>query len=122
MAQDTTIGILGLGWIGRKTARHLKSFGFKLQYHNRKQLPDDEAEGAIYRESLEELFRTSDVISVHVPLSDSTHHLVSTTELSYLKRGSVLVNTARGPVVDEEALVEALKSGQLAAVGLDVFE
>lgn len=81
----------------------------------------DEA-GATYVESLSEFLGQCDVVSVHIPLSDATRHFLSTKEFAMFKKGSRVVNTARGPVIDEEALVAALKSGQLSGAGLDVFE
>ena len=81
-----------------------------------------EAAGATYVKDLKDLLTQSDVVSVHVPLSDATRHFISTEEFKHFKKGARLVNTARGPVVDEEAMVEALKSGQLSGAALDVFE
>jgi phosphoglycerate dehydrogenase-like enzyme len=81
-----------------------------------------EAAGATYVKDLKDLLAQSDVVSVHIPLSDATRHFISTEEFKQFKKGARLVNTARGPVVDEEALVEALKSGQISGAALDVFE
>ena len=81
-----------------------------------------EAAGATYVKDLKDLLAQSDVVSVHIPLSDATRHFISTDEFKQFKKGARLVNTARGPVVDEEALVQALKSGQISGAALDVFE
>ncbi len=84
--------------------------------------PFAEAAGATYIKDLKDLLSQSDVVSVHVPLSDATRHFISTEEFKHFKKGARVVNTARGPVIDEEAMVEALKSGQLSGAALDVFE
>lgn len=118
-----TLGIVGMGRIGSATARRGLGFGMDVLYTARNRKPEAEAElGASYRESLAELLAESDFISVHTPLSDETHHLIDADALAAVKRGAVLVNTARGPVIDEAALVEALRRGPLWAAGLDVFE
>ncbi|KAL1917159.1 uncharacterized protein VTP21DRAFT_4815 [Calcarisporiella thermophila] len=115
------LGVLGMGAIGKAVAQRAKVFGMEIQYHNRHRLPPEEEQGAIYV-SLETLLSTSDILTLHVPLADDTHHLLSTPEFSMVKRGCILINTSRGPVVDEEALVHALETGQVRAAGLDVFE
>ncbi|KAK9896785.1 D-3-phosphoglycerate dehydrogenase [Cystobasidium minutum MCA 4210] len=120
--RDATIGILGMGSIGGIVARHMQAFGAKVVYHNRNKLPEKSEHGAKYVAELSDFLAQCDVVSVHVPLSASTRHYLSTKEFKMMKEGSKLVNTARGPVVDEEALVAALKSGHLAGAALDVFE
>lgn len=117
-----TLGILGMGTIGRAVARRARGFEMDVQYHNRR--PDRSAEaalGARYVE-LDQLLATSDVVTVHAPLTDATRHLLDADALARMPPHAVLVNTARGPIVDEAALVEALRAGRLAAAGLDVFE
>ncbi|EPE05873.1 hydroxyisocaproate [Ophiostoma piceae UAMH 11346] len=117
------LGILGMGGIGLATARRALPFGFKIQYHNRKPVAGLESEPEINNYvSFAELLKTSDIISVHVPLSAATTHLLGDTEFAQMKDGVVIVNTARGPVIDEEALVRNLESGKVWSVGLDVFE
>lgn len=115
------LGILGMGGIGLATARRALPFGFKIQYHNRHPAQGLEPELDNYV-SFEELIRTSDVISVHVPLSAATTQMLGEPEFAQMKDGVVIVNTARGPVIDEEALVRNLESGKVWTVGLDVFE
>lgn len=116
-----TLGILGMGGIGRNFAHKARALGMQIAYHNRNKLSPELEAGATYR-SFDELLATSDVLSVHVPLSAATHHLLGKEQFAKCKRGAVLINTARGAVVDEAALVDALSSGQIGSAGLDVFE
>ena len=118
-----TLGILGMGRIGQALARRARGFGMKIIYHNRNRCTSDVEEklGASYVE-FDELLRRSDVLSLHLPGGAETVHLIGKRELGMMKDGSVLINTARGTVVDEGALVEALKEGKLLGAGLDVFE
>jgi lactate dehydrogenase-like 2-hydroxyacid dehydrogenase len=116
-----TLGILGMGGIGRALAHRARAFGMHIQYHNRHRLPTSREHGAVYV-PFDTLLRTSDVLSLNLALNASTRHIVGAAELARMPDGAVLVNTARGPVVDEAALVDALRRGKLAAVGLDVFE
>lgn len=117
------LGILGLGRIGRAVARRAQGFDMRVCYHNRHRLPVDvEAAHGVHYVNFETLMRTSDVVSVHVPLSDATRHLVDAAALGLMKSTAILVNTARGPVVDEAALVEALQAGRIGGAGLDVYE
>jgi glyoxylate reductase len=118
-----TLGILGLGRIGQAVARRAAGFNMRIVFHNPRAVPD-----SMIRElgaepvSFEELLRISDFITVHVPLSASTTHLLNDRAFAMMKPTCIVVNTARGPVVDEKALVRALKSKQIAGAGLDVFE
>ncbi len=117
-----TLGLVGMGRIGQAVARRARGFGMELLYHQRTR--DLEAErdlGARYA-ALDELLRGSDFVSLHVPLTPQTRHLIGRRELAQLRPTAVLVNTSRGPVVDEAALVAALSGGELFAAGLDVFE
>ncbi|KAL8714217.1 MAG: hypothetical protein Q9220_001946 [cf. Caloplaca sp. 1 TL-2023] len=116
------LGILGMGGIGSAFALRAAPFGFDLQYHNRNPVvhPSSNPTNAAYV-SLEELLRTSDVISVHLPLNDGTKGLIGRGELDMMKDGVVIVNTARGKIIDEDALVEALEKGKVFAAGLDVY-
>lgn len=118
-----TLGIVGLGRIGKAVAQRAKGFGMKVIYWNRTRLSreEEEKEGWIYL-PLEELLKTADFVSLHVAYSSDTHHLIGPEELRLMKPEAVLINTARGAVVNEKALVEALKEGQIWGAGLDVFE
>ncbi len=121
--QGKTLGIVGLGKIGQATARRARAFGMKIAYTGRRR-----AQGAVGTElearflSFEELLGTADVVSLHCPLSAETHHLIDAATLERMKPTAFLVNTTRGPVVDEAALAAALRSGAVAGAGLDVFE
>lgn len=117
-----TIGVLGFGNIGQKVARKLSGFGCRLLAYDA--FPNQKAADAIGAEfvSQETIFRESDVICTHVPLLPETEHLISTENINKMKDGVILVNTARGPIVDEKAVAEALKSGKIAAFACDVFE
>ncbi|MCJ1470264.1 hypothetical protein MMC07_008909 [Pseudocyphellaria aurata] len=120
--EGKTLGILGMGGIGSAVARRALAFDFKIQYHNRHPLPPDQNPfGATYVD-FETLLRTSDAISVHLPLGVGTRGLIGKREFAMMKEGVVIVNTARGPIIDEEALVEAVESGKVFAAGLDVYE
>jgi glyoxylate reductase len=112
-----TLGLAGYGRIGRAVARRAGGFGMRVLHHTR--TPTGEAG---YVASLDELLASADVVSLHVPLSDETRHLIGRRELELMKPTAVLVNTARGPIVDEDALAEALWSGRIFAAGLDVYE
>ncbi|CAI6341120.1 unnamed protein product [Periconia digitata] len=116
-----TLGILGMGGIGSAVAHRAKAFGMKIQYHNRRQLPANEEGGAKYV-TFEELLKTSDVLSLNLALNPSTRHIIGKEQFDMMKDGIVIVNTARGPLMDEGALVDALKSGKVWTAGLDVFE
>ena len=118
-----TLGIVGLGTIGKKTARLAQAFGMRVIYHDIARLPEDREDQLDVRfRLLRELLREADVVSLHAPLNEGTRHLIGAGELALMKPEAILVNTARGPVVDEAALVEALSSGALAGAGLDVFD
>ncbi|KAL2758973.1 hypothetical protein ACRALDRAFT_2058187 [Sodiomyces alcalophilus JCM 7366] len=121
--QGKTLGILGMGGIGRNMAKKALAFGMRIQYYNRTRLPLELEEdcNATYVD-LEELYRTSDVLSLNLPLNKHTRHILSDAQFAMMKRGVVIVNTARGAVIDEAALVRALENGIVDSVGLDVFE
>lgn len=120
----STLGILGMGRIGRAVARRAKAFGMNIIYHNRSRASNkQEAElEASYMESVEELAGNSDVLSLHCPLTDETHHIVNEAVLSALPDHGIIINTSRGAVIDEAALAEALHDKTIAGAGLDVFE
>jgi phosphoglycerate dehydrogenase-like enzyme len=118
-----TLGIVGLGTIGKKTARLAKAFGMDVQYYDVLRLSEDQADTLGVRFSLfEEVLKTSDIVSLHVPLIKETRHMVGAEQLKMMKPTAYLVNTCRGPVVDEKALIEALSNGTIAGAGLDVFD
>ncbi|KAG9327601.1 hypothetical protein KVV02_003846 [Mortierella alpina] len=124
-----TLGVVGMGGIGKAVAKRALALGMKIVYHNRRPLLSLAADGsesflqdAVYAATLEELLAVSDVVSIHVPLSEETRHLFGPDQFRQMKAGAYFLNTARGPVVDEEALVRALESGHIAGAGLDVFE
>ena len=117
------VGVLGLGNIGRRVAKRVQGFEAQVQYFDIYPLNDEEERAlGVSHVSLEELFRTSDILTCHTPLTSSTHHVVNRDRLALMKPTAVLVNTSRGPVVDEVALIEALQEGTIAGAGLDVFE
>jgi phosphoglycerate dehydrogenase-like enzyme len=117
------VGVLGFGNIGQKVARRVQAFDATVQYYDKFPLaPDRERELKAKRVSLEELFRTSDIISCHAPLTNETRHVVNRERLATMKPTAVIINTSRGPVVDEAALTEALQQKRIAGAGLDVFE
>ncbi len=117
------LGIVGLGGIGRKVAERARAFGMEIAYHSRNLAPDEVvAELEAERMPLEQLLASADVLSLHCPLTPETRHLIGAAELVTMKPSAVLVNAARGPVVDEAALARALAAGEIAAAGLDVYE
>jgi glyoxylate reductase len=121
--QGRRLGLVGMGAIGRATAERARAFGMTIAYHNRSRAAA-EVEERLGAEplALDELLATSDVVSLHCPYTPDTHHLIDAEALDRMRPTAFLVNTARGPVVDEAALVEALRSGRIAGAGLDVFE
>lgn len=118
-----TLGILGLGRIGSRVAEIGKAFGMNVIYYDVKQNPDFETKvGAVFKSTPEELLKIADIVSIHVPLLPSTRHLINAEHLKMMKKTAYLVNTSRGPVVDEHALVEALKNNVIRGAALDVEE
>ena len=117
-----TLGIIGMGRIGQAVARRAVGFRMPVRYHTRQY----QATASLPREweyrSLQDLLREADVVTIHVPLLPATHHLIGARELAWMRPTAFLINTARGPIVDEGALVEALKTGIIAGAGLDVYE
>ncbi|MBB3809655.1 2-hydroxyacid dehydrogenase [Pseudochelatococcus contaminans] len=118
------LGIVGMGRIGQALARRAKAFGLSIHYHNRRHVaPEIEAAlEATYWDSLDQMLARTDIVSVNCPHTPATYHLLSARRLRLLKRDAILVNTARGEIVDEVALIEMLEAGELAGAGLDVFE
>jgi glyoxylate reductase len=121
--QGKTLGVVGMGGIGQATARRAKAFGMEIVYQSRSEIdPAIAADLGARRVDLDELLAISDIVSLHCPYGPATHHLIGAQQLAAMKNSAYLVNTARGPIVDEAALATALREGQIAGAGLDVFE
>ena len=118
----STLGIVGMGRIGTQVARRAKGFEMKILYHNRNRCPELESELGVEYAGFDELLGESDFVSLNCPLTTETTGLISTPQLQRMKRSAILLNMARGPVVDTDALVAALQSGEIAAAGLDVTD
>lgn len=116
------LGIIGMGRVGRVTARRARGFDMEIHYHNRHRLPADLEAGAVYHETVEALLPWCDFLALHCPGTPQTENLLNAERIALLPEGAVVVNAARGAVVDEEALIAALRSGKIAAAGLDVFK
>lgn len=118
------LGILGMGRIGQAVARRASAFGMQIHYHNRRRLrPEIEAEhDATYWESLDQMIARMDIISVNCPHTPSTFHLLNARRLKLLKPSAIVINTSRGEVIDENALIRGLRDGEVAGAGLDVYE
>ncbi|GAA5825695.1 hypothetical protein JCM11251_000340 [Rhodosporidiobolus azoricus] len=116
------LGIVGMGGIGRAFAHRARSLGMSIIYHNRNQLSRELEDGATYVSSLDELLTTADVVSLNLPLNAKTKHTMGAEQFKRMKKSAVLINTARGGVVNEQALVDALEQGEIAGCGLDVYE
>lgn len=117
-----TLGIIGLGRIGLMVARRAKGFNMRVLYNKRSRDEKAESEYAVEFKDLDSLLAESDVVSLHVPLTDETRHMMNKSTFYKMKKGAILVNTARGPIVNERELVEAIRQGQIGAAGLDVFD
>ncbi len=115
------LGIYGMGRIGQAMARRARGFDMEIHYHNRRPVAEAAALGARYHDSLDSLLEVSDFLSIHCPSTDETRSSIDARRLSLLPEGAVLINTARGDIVDDDALIAALQSGRLFAAGLDVF-
>jgi glyoxylate reductase len=121
--QGRRLGIVGMGDIGQAVASRARAFGMDIVYHNRSSVdPETQRRLGARLVSLDELFATSDVVSLNCPYTDATHHLVDADALAMMRPSAFLLNSARGPIVDEAALVDALRSSAIAGAGLDVFE
>ena len=118
------LGIIGMGRIGAAVARRAKAFGLEIHYHNRQPVADqieNELE-ATHWDSLDQMLARADIVSVNCPYTPATYHLLSTRRLALMKPEAVIINTARGEIIDEDAMIKALEAGKLAGAGLDVFE
>jgi glyoxylate reductase len=121
---NKTVGILGSGHIGERFAMHMaRGFGSKIIYYDVKRNEKIEQElGAVFYKNPDDVIKQADFLSLHVPLLPTTRHMINADRLKMMKKTAILINTARGPVVDEVALVEALKNGTIAGAGIDVYE
>lgn len=118
-----TLGVLGLGTLGKRVCAYGKAFGMNVLGWSRSNTPEKSAElGIGYAPDLDAVLMQSDVVSIHIPLNASTRGLIGATQFARMKQGAVLLNTSRGPIVDEAALLEALNGGQLSGAGVDVFD
>jgi D-3-phosphoglycerate dehydrogenase len=119
---DATVGIVGMGHIGQAVAERLVPFGARIVYHSRRPLPDVDERFGAQRLALDEVLRRSNIVTLHVPLTPETHHLIGPAEIATMPSGSYLINAGRGGLVDEAALRDAIARGHLAGAGLDVLE
>jgi lactate dehydrogenase-like 2-hydroxyacid dehydrogenase len=115
------LGIYGMGRIGQAVAKRARAFDMKIHYHNRSRLPAEREHGAIFHARAEDMLPHCDFLSINAPASPETTGFLNAARIALLPDGAIVVNTARGPLVDDEALIAALKSGKLRAAGLDVF-
>lgn len=116
------LGILGMGRVGRVVAKRARGFDMEIHYHNRRRLPQELEEGAQFHDTLDSLLQVSQILSLHCPASAENRRIINEERLARLPKGAVLVNTARGALIEEKALIKALTGGHLAAAGLDVYD
>jgi glyoxylate reductase len=118
------LGIIGMGRIGQALAKRAHSFGLSIHYHNRRRVDDDieNALEATYWESLDQMLARMDIISVNCPHTPATYHLLSSRRLKLIKHDAIIINSARGEIIDENAMARMLEAGEIAGAGLDVFE
>ena len=119
--QGSRLGILGMGRIGRAVAKLAKAFGMEIHYHNRSKLNSDLEMGAIYHSSIKSLFSVSDILSINCPATKETKNIINKETLEYFPPGAIITNSARGDMIDDEALVQALINRKIYSVGLDVY-
>jgi phosphoglycerate dehydrogenase-like enzyme len=122
LLEGKTVGVLGFGRIGKEVARIMKAFNTRVLAYSRTLTVEGAAQMGAERVPIETLLRESDIVTIHIPLNSNTRCMIGEKELAMMKRGAVLVNTARGPIVSEPAMITALESGRLGGVGLDVFD
>ena len=118
----TRLGILGMGRIGQKIANIARSLGMIIHYHNRSKLSEDKEQGAVYHDNLKSLFSVSDVLSICCPATKETENMINKETVEYFPTGAVITNVARGDIVDDEALIDALHRRKIYAAGLDVYK
>lgn len=116
-----TLGILGMGRIGQAVARRARGFGMKIIYHNRSPLPDEQSEGAEFVDDVNAFLSMCDILTLHAPLTPQTHNFLNADRIAQLPDSAIVINTGRGPLVDDDALIEALSHSRIAAAGLDVY-
>jgi len=116
------LGILGMGRIGRAVAKRARPFGMEIHYHNRKKLKPELEQGAIYHKDIKSLFSVSDILSINCPATEETKNIINNKTLQYFPTGAIVTNSARGDMIDDEAMVEALKNRKIYALGLDVYK
>jgi len=116
-----TLGIIGMGRIGKIVAKRAKAFGMKIIYYNRKKLPDNIEEGAVYYESVNSMMPDCDFVSIHTPATSETKNILDSSALELLPKHAIVINTSRGSTVDDDALIKALQNNKIYAAGLDVF-
>ena len=118
----TRLGILGMGRIGQKIAKIAKSLGMVIHYHNRSKLKDEKEDGAIYHDNIKSLFAVSDVLSICCPATKETENMINKETVEYFPKGAIITNVARGDIIEDEALIDALNRRKIYAVGLDVYK
>ena len=120
--EGSRLGILGMGRIGRAVALRAKAFGMQIHYHNRSRLKTDLEAGANYHDSIQSLFSVSDILSINCPATPETTNIINKKTLEFFPEGAIITNSARGDMIDDEAMVKALISGRIFAIGLDVYK
>ena len=118
----TRLGVLGMGRIGQKIAKIARSLGMIIHYHNRSKLSEEKEQGAVYHKDIKSLFSVSDVLSICCPATKETENMINNETVEYFPKGAVITNVARGDIVDDEALIDALNRRKIYAVGLDVYK
>ena len=119
---DSRLGILGMGRIGRAVAKRARAFGMEIHYHNRKKLKPELEQEAVYHEDIKSLFSVSDILSINCPATKETKNIINGKTLQYFPTGAIITNSARGDMIDDEAMVDALKNRKIYALGLDVYK
>jgi len=116
------LGILGMGRIGRAVAKRAKSFGMEIHYHNRSRLEPNLEKGATYHDSVKSLFSVSEILSINCPATDKTKNIINKETLKFFSKDSIIINSARGDMIEDESMIDALKNKKIYALGLDVYK
>jgi len=119
---ESRLGILGMGRIGRAVAKRAKAFGMEIHYHNRSKLKSSLEEGAIYHDNIKSLFSVSDILSINCPATKETKNIINKETLEFFPKDAIITNSARGDMIDDDAMVEALQNRRIYALGLDVYK